>query len=181
MVVHASTQMNMHDMIFHVIFGSDIPCTMQFVRASAHRLYSITQCPFLAGMMQSIDRGEECRSFARGRGIGDDVIRALFFLLLNVDDVLKRYVCMPGSIKAFAEAMNICIKGNGTNAHDDQNIAMLRRMHAWSMMGTKPLDVAKGKRFFVVLHDSIVKLWMQDERLHASDLVQMVKEEYLVS
>lgn len=43
------------------------------------------------------------------------------------------------------------------------------------------MDPAKGRRFFAVLHDSIIKLWMQDERLSASDLVQMVKEEYLVS
>lgn len=45
----------------------------------------------------------------------------------------------------------------------------------------RPMDPAKGRRFFTVLRDSIIKLWMQDERLHASDLVQMVKEEYLVS
>jgi hypothetical protein len=48
------------------------------------------------------------------------------------------------------------------------------------MMGTRAMDPAKGRRFFAMLHDSIIKLWLQDERLHASDLVQMVKEEYLV-
>ena len=48
-------------------------------------------------------------------------------------------------------------------------------------MGTRAMDPAKARRFFTVLHDSIVKLWLQDERLQPSDLVQMVKGEYLVS
>jgi hypothetical protein len=89
--------------------------------------------------------------------------------------VLKQYVCKPSCQSAYAAAMNISPEGSSVKA------VSIGKEHAWSMMGTKPLDPEKGKRFFTVLHDSIIKLWMQDDRLHASDLVQMVKEEYLVS
>ena len=90
--------------------------------------------------------------------------------------VLKEYVCNPSCIKAFAAAMN-CTLPSGKSETENY----LKRLHAWSMMGTRAMDAAKARRFFTMLHDSIVKLWLQDERLHASDLVQMVKEEYLVS
>jgi hypothetical protein len=53
-VIQASAQLHMHDVVFHVIFGSDARCVLDFVQASAVRLHSITQCPFLAGMMRSI-------------------------------------------------------------------------------------------------------------------------------
>ncbi len=39
--------------------------------------------------------------------IAPDTVKALFFLFLNVDMVLKNYVCTPSSVDAFAEAMNI--------------------------------------------------------------------------
>ncbi len=169
----------MHDVVFHVIFGSDARSVLDFVQASAARVHSIAQCPFLAGMIRSILDD-------RFKG-GPDVVKALFFLLLNVDMVLKEYVCNPGCVKAFAAAMNIISHANQEKAAetkkrrlDDSQQQQLARLHAWSMLGTRPMDPAKARRFFTVLHDSIVKMWLQDERLHASDLVQMVKEEYLV-
>jgi len=112
--------------------------------------------------------------------------------------VLKEYVCNPGCVKAFAAAMNMAPADRKMAAtaaetgarkkrrlvdNDDDDVDganLLKRMHAWSMLGTRAMDPAKARRFFSVLHDSIVKMWLQDERLHASDLVQMVKEEYLV-
>lgn len=171
-VLQASAQMHMHDVVFHVIFGADARSIWDFVQASAVRLHSITQCPFLASMI----RGMAAQQHAL------DAIKALFFLLLNVDMVLKEYVCSPGCVKAFAAAMNVrrpaaAERGKRKAADDDEPLA---RMHAWSMIGTRAMDPAKARRFFTVLHDSIVKMWLQDERLHASDLVQMVKEEYLV-
>ena len=42
------------------------------------------------------------------------------------------------------------------------------------------MHAAKARRFFTVLHDKIVRMWLQDERLNASDFMRMVKEEYLV-
>ena len=198
-VLQASAQMHMHDVVFHVIFGSDSQGVLDFVLASAVRLHSITHCPFLSSMMNSVLAHS---SSSVSSAIGPDVIKALFFLLLNVDMVLKEYVCTPGCVKAFAAAMNIASSSAATyakkaataangsleskrrkllsNTKTDAEKECLMRMHAWSMMGTRPMDPAKARRFFTVLHDSIVKMWLQDERLHASDLVQMVKEEYLV-
>ena len=79
----------------------------------------------------------------------------------------------------------------------------LQKLHAWKTMGMRGMDPAKARSFFTVLHDNIIYTWMQDERLHAGflcnlhpcflwcldvtgkcvsagDLLQMVKEEYLV-
>lgn len=182
-IIHASSQMHMHDIVFHVIFGSDLDSIFQMVQASAIRLYTVTSCPFLASMMRALvaeaspanaDANAVMARDARKRMMGPDLIKALFFLFLNVDMPLKEYICKPRCERAFAAAMNM-------QRVSDARKRMVSREHAWSMMGTKPMDPAKGRRFFTVLHDSIVKLWMQDERLHASDLVQMVKEEYLVS
>lgn len=155
----------MHDVIFHIIFGADVAGTMELVQASAMRIHSITHCPFLAGMVQQMTAKRNA-----------DDVKALFFLLLNVDMVLKEYVCKPGCIKAFSAAMNIRKKGTDAAAR-----AQLEKMHAWSMMGMRALDPAKGTRFFTVLNGSLVKMWLQDERLLARDLLQMVRSEYLVS
>lgn len=163
-VIHTESQIHMHDVIFHVIFGSDVAGTLELVQASAVRVHSITHCPFLAGMMQ------------RMTVESTDEVKALFFLLLNVDMVLKEYICKPGCVKTFSSAMNI--KKSTENSMHQQK---LEKMHAWSMMGMRGLDPAKGTRFFTVLHYSLVKTWLQDERLVARDLLQMVKTEYLVS
>ena len=179
--------MHMHDVIFHVIFGSDMQSIYELVHASAVRLHSITQCPFLSSMMNAI--ASERSSMAAANALldrsachvkhGPDLIKALFFLFMNVDMVLKEYVCNPGCKKAFAAALNA--KRAAAPEGNSSSSSVLQRTHAWSMMGTRAMDPAKARRFFVVLHDSIIKLWLQDERLCASDLVQMVKDEYLVS
>lgn len=196
-VVHASSQLHMHDVIFHVIFGSDLYSILEFVRASAVRLHSITECQFLVAMMNSViaqvtHQHSTTECFQR---CGPDTVKALFFLFLNVDMVLKEYICNPTDRRAFAAAMNIRYrparlgaatgggggsKGNKQQQEEEQQHQALERMHAWSMIGTKPMNAAKGRRFFTVLHDKIVRMWLQDQRLHASDLVRMVKEEYLV-
>ena len=200
-VFHASTQLHLHDVVFHVIFGSDISGIFELVHASAIRLHSITHCPFLSKMMNTvISERNQCASLdssAAFTRFSADLVKALFFLFMNVDMVLKEYVCNPGCKKAFAAAMNAkrlddsgcapsasaaagaSASSTGAASSGAQQ-SILHRTHAWSMMGTRPMDPAKARRFFAMLHDSIIKLWLQDERLHASDLVQMVKEEYLV-
>ena len=190
-ILNASSQLHMHDVLFHVIFGCNTASIYELVHASAVRLHSITRCPFLASTMQTILQeaadanrqvclpGNTQASQQRTTAHGPDVIRALFFLFLNVDCVLKDYVCNPGNRKYFAAAMNIR-KPLATSGTPDQAQA-LAKLHSWSMLCTRPLDPGKARRFFYILRNSIVKVWMQDERLHASDLLQMIKEEYLVS
>lgn len=158
----------MHDLVFHVIFGCNTLAVLEMVQASGARLQTIVQCPFLEGMLARLARRDE--------NVNADTAKALFFLLLNVDMVLKTYVCNPRCAKAFSAAMNI-----SHNNKRDQQQRDCAKLHAWSMMGTREMDPAKARRFFSVLHDSIVKTWLQDERLQAGDLVQMVKEEYLVA
>jgi hypothetical protein len=183
-VVHASSQLHMHDVIFHVIFGSDMYSTLEFVRASAIRLHSITQCKFLVSMMNSVMEQVQQQQYPLQDSCrhGPDSVKALFFLFLNVDMVLKEYVCNPCDKKAFATAMNIKYKGSGgsSGCPAAEQAKVLQRMHAWSMVGTRPIHDAKARRFFTALHDRIVCAWLQDERLQPSDLVHMVKEEYLV-
>lgn len=134
-----------------------------------------------------------------------DVLKALFFLFLNVDMVLKEYACRPGSKQALAAAMNIVWTPAEETAdrwseswqqHNKQKQQQqkpkqepplkeseeraLKKMRACRMLGIRAMDPAKAASFFTVLHDKIVRMWLQDERLHAGDLVKMVKEEYLV-
>ncbi len=209
-MINASSQIHMHDILFHVIYGCNMASIYELVHASAVRLHSITRCPFLASMMECIAReaastavaADMCTGpHATGRSAhGPDVIRAMFFLFLNVDTVLKEYVCKPGCVKAFAAAMNIRMpsasaaaataagggvargsSGKSCAASSETASQDLAKLHSWSMLCTRPLDPEKARRFFSVLRNSIVKVWTQDERLHASDLLQLVKEEYLVS
>ncbi len=194
--------MHMHDALFHVIFGSDLKGTLELVHSSSVRLYSITQCPFLAGMMNCIlgqthayTSGCVSQTGVLQNSVGPDTIKALFFLFLNVDMVLKEYVCDASNKKAFAAAMNIRYPPHQTNAKDkttqagkggaqnkqrQEQLDALEKLHSWSMIGTRTMDAAKARRFFTVLHDKISKMWLQDEQLHASDLMQIVKQEYLV-
>jgi len=185
--VQASSQLSMHDIVFHVIFGSDTRSTLEFVHASAVRLHSITQCGFLSAMMDQIVRERDqqqqhhvhknhhSQQQQQQHQAGPDIIKALFFLFLNVDMVLKNYVCTPSSVEAFAEAMNIRMPNK------QQRQQHLSRMHAWSMIGTRRMNAAKARRFFAALHDDVMRKWLQDERLNVGDLLRMVKDEYLVS
>lgn len=228
--------MQVHDVVFHVIFGWDYESILEMVQASAVRLYSVTGCKFLAGMMQTIVsglaqqqqqhlqqhegglqveqhvqrsripcalpngqhvQGSETPSVAVHQNvISSDVIKALFFLFLNVDMVLKDFICNPGNIRLFAAAMNIRIP-DPHHIHQHFHVAqpymqharapvkeseqqVLEKLHAWKMTGTREMNPAKARSFFTVLNSKIIRMWMQDERLLARDLLQMVKEEYLV-
>lgn len=155
-----------HDILFHTIFGCDAECIAEFVHASAVRLHCIVKCQFLAGMMDKI--------IVNRQGIrieaSLDMLKALFFLFLNVDMALKEYVCNTGSKAAFAAAMNM-----------KQCDGRLDKMHGWSMVGTRPIQPAKARGFFTALHDRLVKKWLQDERLTPTDFVKMVKDGYLVA
>lgn len=158
---HQQHHSNAHDILFHVIFGHDMDAITEFVYASAVRLHAIVKCKFLESMMNSIVAAKAATS---------DMLKALFFLFLNVDMVLKEYVCNTASKAAFAAAMNVKSSCPGID-----------KLHAWSMVGTKPIAAAKARGFFRVLRDKLVKSWLQDERLTASDFVRMVKDEYLVA
>jgi hypothetical protein len=165
-----------HDILFHTIFGSDREAIAEFVHASAVRLYHIVKCQFLVRMMDKIIINRHGNRLDASL----DMLKALFFLFLNVDMVLKEYVCNTGSKVAFAAAMNVAMAPNNKQQCLEAQ-QQLEKLHAWSMVGTKPLNAAKARGFFKVLHDRVAKSWLQDERLTPTDLVKMVKDEYLVA
>ena len=51
--------------------------------------------------------------------------------------------------------------------------------HSYSMIGTKPIESGRARRFMLELGD-IVRAWLSNEALTPSDLVTKIKEEYLV-
>ena len=156
---------SMHDIIFHVIFGHDYNTILEFVNSSAARLNSICQCKYLQATMQAIQQQNE-----KGQHVPIDVLKAMFFLFLNVDMILKDYICNPGSRDAFAAAMNA-----------KRNSPSLDKMHAWSMVGTRCISAEKAINFFTALNKRVVKQWLQDERKGPMELLNAVKDEYLVS
>ncbi len=158
-------QTGMHDIIFHVIFGHDSSTITEFVQASAGRLHSIVKCQHLANTICHI---LDCQR--KGEPVAIDTLKAMFFLLLNVDIVLKTYVCDTANKEAFAAAMN-----------SKQNVEGLDKLHAWSMMGTRPICKEKAINFFVALHEVVVKKWLQDERKGPTELLEDVKDKYLIS
>lgn len=150
----------MHDIIFHVIYGSDEDTIREFVHASSARIQCITKCQYLEATMQQVLHTK----------VPIDVLKTLFFLLLNVDMVLKEYVVDSASKAAFAAAMNVkpCTDG-------------LVKLHAWSMVGSRPMSTGKARNFFVALQKDVVKQWLQDERRTPRDFMEAVTQEYLNS
>ena len=179
---------NMHDVIFHVIFGCDHSSTLEMVHASAVRLHSITGCKLLSSMMDQLlqrqhstvpnpnqlgathlpsqDPGQTCCPRDQGvwtrldpeQGMPTDVVKALFFLFLNVDMVLKEFVCNPGNQAAFAAAMNVRVPPG--RKRQAENEAALRNLHAWRLMGTKPMPSDKALNFFVSLHSKVRSVFL---------------------
>jgi hypothetical protein len=74
--------------LFHVIYGCDDAMIIDFVNAGAARLYSITNCQELKYMAKIVAE--------RRSELGMDTLRALFFLIVNVDMPIKEYICCPG-------------------------------------------------------------------------------------
>lgn len=156
-------QTHAHDIVFHVIYGGDEVMIIDFIRGGASRLHAITGCQEIEVMLERVMR-------ERG-ALGMDTLRALFFVVLNVDMPLKEYICAPGDRTLYAVALGLAA---GTSAE-----AMEKR-HSYSMVGTKPIERAKARRFMLELGD-IIRAWLSNEALSASDLVAKVREEYLVS
>lgn len=131
-----------------------------FIRGGASRLYSLTGYEKLPQMIAQVN--------SKGIELGMDKLRALFFLILNVDMPLKEYICSPGDKNLYAIAL--AVKPDET----------LEKRHSYSMVGTKPMSKEKARRFMLELRD-LVNAWLSNEALTCYDLVSKIKEEYLVS
>lgn len=136
------------------------------VLASCNRMYSITECKDVEQVIVTMcaDRG----------AVSPDRMRALFFLLLNVDMCLKEYICSPGNFDLYLTAFSFHDRGK----REDR--AALQRRHLFATVGVEPMQEGKARCFMTSLR-RVVNDWLADEALSCADLIQVVKEEYLVS
>lgn len=152
------------DIVFHMIFGDDADSMLEFIHAMAQRAYSLTESQHL--------RDGVSRALHEGRAMGRDRMRALFFMLLNMDMPVKEYICEPSDRGLFAAALNLSAK--------KKDAAELDRMHSRCMLGTRAIEPEKARRFFDALR-RVVCAWMATEVLTPAQLVKDVREEYLVA
>lgn len=154
-----------HDIVFHAIYGADAGMLVDFIRAGAGRLHSITGCKELERMVACVS--SKLDGSRLGAGLGMDVLRALFFLVLNVDMPIKEHICDPRDRALYATAV-------GLPADSPQ----IERMHSYAMVGTRAMGHDKARRFMLEL-SRLVRAWLSNEALTPSDLVGAIKQEYL--
>lgn len=154
-----------HDIIFHVIYGSDAGMIVDFIRAGAGRLHSITGCTELERMVSCVS--SKLDGARLGAGLGMDVLRALFFLVLNVDMPIKEYICNPRDMALYATAVGL-----------RPDSPQIERMHSYAMLGTKPMGTERARGFMLEL-GGLVRAWLSNEALTPPDLVNAIKQEYL--
>jgi hypothetical protein len=148
-----------HDIFFYVIFGCNRALVIEFVEAMAIRLYSVTTCDIFHSSITELIGNEENH--------GIDTLRAMFFLLLNVDMPFKEYVCDIANTETYATALNL-------------NMADVTSRISYSMVSTIPIPPSRNL-FFITGLKKIINDWMSNEFLTSSDLINKIKEFYLVS
>jgi hypothetical protein len=149
-----------HDMLFHMVYGDNREVMMEFIQASAQRLYSLTSNQMLSDTIQHVMNTPQSVSLQQAR--------ALFFLLLNVDMLLKEYVCDTLNKSRLATALNTPLPD-------------LASKQAYVMLGAHKPDARKLESFFLNLSNTIVPNWLQNQALTFNDLVGTLREEYLIS
>jgi hypothetical protein len=151
-----------HDMLFHLVYGMDNKKVMiDFITAASERLYSLTENAMLLETITVVLENPETVSLQQ--------VRALFFLLLNVDMPLKEYICCTQDKSLLATALNIV------------DVSTVTEKHAYVMTGAKLPDTRKLESFFGKLRHEVVPNWLQNEGLTLNDFVDTVREEYVIS
>jgi hypothetical protein len=150
-----------HEMLFHLVYGENKDILMEFIFAAAQRQYSLTENISISETVRRMVENPELVSLQQYRG--------MFFLLLNIDMPLKEYVCDTQNRELLAAALNL------TNTPETNG------KHAYVMTGTKQAEPLKLENFFGTLSTQIVPNWLQNEGLTISDLVNTIREEYVVS
>lgn len=150
---------NSKDIIFHVLFGSDYKLISDFVVASAQRLYDISRNTLLHSTMSSFVKEID-------KPIPTHV-KLLFFIFMNMDMVLKEYVCDPMNPKLYAAALNVPVSSISTN-------------HALSVIGTQPMALASARGFMIRLR-CVIQDWLSNEEIQKIDLFNMIREEYIMA
>lgn len=148
-------------MLFHLVYGEDKYAMMEFIFASAQRLYSLTENAILSRTILCMTQQVEAISLQQ--------VRVMFFLLLNVDMVLKEYVCDTQNHALLAAALNIT------------DVSQVTTKQSYAMTGARQADATKLESFFLKMSREIIPLWLQNQGLGINDLVTTLREEYLVA
>lgn len=103
--------------------------------------------------------------------------RGLLCLLLNVDMVLKDYLCDPKRPELWRLLFNI--QEPKTDKQREQVQQMTRGMHSICLLGCDPINHQKANLFFRNLSTKIVPEWLQDESNDTNELIRRVRLEYV--
>jgi hypothetical protein len=133
---------------------------MEFIHASAQRLFSLTNNQMLSETIFHVMNTPQSVSLQQSR--------ALFFLLLNVDMTMKEYISNTCDRDLLAKALNI-------------PLSEIASKQSYVMTGSHKADKAKLHSFFLKLSHDIIPSWMQNQGLTFNDLVETIREEYIIS
>jgi hypothetical protein len=147
-------------MLFHMVYGDNRLVIMEFIHASAQRLYSLTSNEKLSETIFHAMNTSESMSLQKSR--------ALFFLLLNVDMPIKEYLADTCDKGLLAKALNTPLSD-------------IASRQSYVMIGAHTADKAKLHSFFLKLSHDIIPNWMQNQGLTFNDLVDTIREEYIIS
>lgn len=107
------------------------------------------------------------KAFEMRETMGMDRVKALFFMLLNMDMPMKEFIIDTANIHKFAAAIN-------------KKVEDCTKIHSYSLIGMRPLSPEKATRFYPALRTTI-NTWMATEPLQPGQLVRNIREEYLIS
>jgi hypothetical protein len=133
---------------------------MEFIHTSAQRLFSLTNNQMLSETIFHVMNTPQSVSLQQSR--------ALFFLLLNVDMTMKEYISNTRDRDLLAKALNI-------------PWSEIASKQAYVMTGSHKADKAKLHSFVLKLSHDIIPSWMQNQGLTFNDLVETIREEYIIS
>lgn len=129
------------DILWHVLYDSDLELIRDITLPSAQRMENEKS----SGNSEIISYVELCKNLT--------VMRALFFVLLNIDEQLRSDVC----------SVDFCSR-------------------VWTCHGKPaPLCSFKASRFFQDLETSCIHGWMRNERCTAAVLVENIRILYTCS
>lgn len=147
-----------HELLFHVLYGNNQAAMTSFIIGSCQRLYT------LSGNEKLLRLQADLASCAVP--IAPDRLRAMFFLFLNVDPVLKDFLTDSSNANKLAECFCTTSELN-------------RNTEALMMLQSKQATPGKLRNFFTTLHRDIAPRWLQNTQAGEALLVKICREEYL--
>ena len=149
-----------HEFLFHICYGDENRNQIiALILPSIQRFYSLVKVDELLVLAQDL--------VAHPHKWSNDRLRALFFLLLNVDMELKDFVSDVSREELLSNAMNL--RGE-----------MVKNHELLEMCGSAQASPEKLRSFFTKLHAEIVPGWTQNQYLTCSDLARQIQQAYII-